>query len=122
MRILQILLFPLHGSGSGTYADRLAEFEQARGHTVKVLCCDHAVPQRGYETAALVFKVDSVQAIKNHALWAEAERRPTPSNGTASAQADDQRERSAGTNFPPGRFSAIRLPNDTNPDLNFNFP
>ncbi len=55
MRILQILLFPLHGSGSGTYVDRLAEFEQTRGHTVKVLCCDHAVPRRGYETAALVF-------------------------------------------------------------------
>jgi glycosyltransferase involved in cell wall biosynthesis len=55
MRILQILLFPLHGSGSGSYADRLAEFEQARGHTVKVLCCDQAVPHRSYETAALVF-------------------------------------------------------------------
>jgi D-inositol-3-phosphate glycosyltransferase len=55
MRILQILLFPLHGSGSGAYTDRLAEFEQARGHTVRVLCCDHAVPQRSYETAALVF-------------------------------------------------------------------
>jgi|GEM_PF-2095298 glycosyltransferase involved in cell wall biosynthesis len=55
MRILQILLFPLQGSGSGTYTDRLAEFEQARGYTVKVLCCDHAVPHRSYETAALVF-------------------------------------------------------------------
>ncbi len=55
MRILQILLFPLHGSGSGSYADRLAEFEQARRHAVKVLCCDHRVPQRPYATAALVF-------------------------------------------------------------------
>jgi glycosyltransferase involved in cell wall biosynthesis len=55
MRILQILLFPLHGSGSGSYVDRLAEFEQARSHTVKVLCCDRVVPQRRYETAALVF-------------------------------------------------------------------
>jgi glycosyltransferase involved in cell wall biosynthesis len=55
MRIYQMLLFPLHGSGSGAYVDRLAEFEQARGHTVKVLCCDHAVPQRSYETAALLF-------------------------------------------------------------------
>jgi hypothetical protein len=55
MRIFQVLLFPLHGSGSGSYTDRLAEFEQARGHTVKVLCCDHVVPQRNYETAALVF-------------------------------------------------------------------
>ena len=55
MRILQILLFPLQGSGSGSYADRLAAFEQARGHAVKVLCCDHAVPRRSYETAALVF-------------------------------------------------------------------
>lgn len=55
MRILQILLFPLHGSGSGSYVDRLAEFEQARGHTVKVLCCDHAAPRRNYETAALLF-------------------------------------------------------------------
>lgn len=56
MRILQVLLFPLQGSGSGAYVDRLAAVEQARGHTVKVLCCDHSVPQRSYETAALVFK------------------------------------------------------------------
>ncbi len=55
MRIYQMLLFPLHGSGSGSYADRLAEFARARGHVVKVLCCDHAVPQRNYEMAALVF-------------------------------------------------------------------
>jgi glycosyltransferase involved in cell wall biosynthesis len=50
-----MLHFPLEGSGSGTYADRLAEFEHARGHTVRVLCCAHAVPQRSYETAALLF-------------------------------------------------------------------
>lgn len=58
MRILQVLLFPLHGSGSGSYVDRLAEFERARGQAVKVLCCDHVVPQRQYETAALLFQPD----------------------------------------------------------------
>jgi glycosyltransferase involved in cell wall biosynthesis len=92
MRILQILLFPLHGSGSGSYVDRLAEFEQARGHTVKALCCDHAVPQRGYETAALMFKGD-----------------------VAFTRVDDRRKRSSGAN-------SIRLPDPTNPDLEFNFP
>ncbi len=55
MRILQVLLFPLQGSGSGSYAERLAEFEQRRGHTVRVLCCDHTVPHKSFETAALVF-------------------------------------------------------------------
>ncbi len=55
VRILQILLFPLQGSGSGSYVDRLAEFERRRGLTVRVLCCDYAVPQRAYETAALLF-------------------------------------------------------------------
>ncbi len=56
MRVLQILLFPLAGSGSGSYVDRLAEVERQRGLTVRVLCCDYTVPQRAYETAALLFK------------------------------------------------------------------
>src|SRR5574341_1245649 len=55
MRILQVLLFPLHGSGSGTYAERLTEFEWRQGLAVKVLCCDHTVPRRHFETAALLF-------------------------------------------------------------------
>jgi teichuronic acid biosynthesis glycosyltransferase TuaC len=78
MRILQVLLFPLHGSGSGSYADRLAEFEQARGHTVKVMCCDHTVPQRSYETAALIFEDDIGRAIGNRILWTKPKRPPAP--------------------------------------------
>ncbi len=61
MRILQILLFPLQGSGSGAYAERLAEFQWRRGHTVRVLCCDHNAPQKPFETAALLFKKEPHQ-------------------------------------------------------------
>ena len=97
MRILQILLFPLQGSGSGTYADRLAEFEQARGHTVKVLCCDHAVPDRSYETAALIFTNSSgVEALAESRQMVEpaAPSGPPPQRGgygqasTPSAMSD----------------------------------
>jgi len=84
MRILQILLFPLHGSGSGTYADRLAAFEQARGHTVKVLCCDHAVPQRGFETVALVFKPTAHSTVPD----AGVDTRTADAGGGLSAKPD----------------------------------
>jgi glycosyltransferase involved in cell wall biosynthesis len=95
MRILQILLFPLHGSGSGSYADRLAEFEQARGHAVKVLCCDHAVPQREYETTALLFQQDgglsrSVDLDFNFPAFTT---HPLSTVTTFGSLSDEQRER-----------------------------
>jgi glycosyltransferase involved in cell wall biosynthesis len=95
MRILQVLLFPLQGSGSGSYADRLAEFEQARGHAVRVLCCAHAVPQRSYETAALVFaNGTSLRGV----------RRTTKQSSTPDEIAS---------------HAALAM---TQPDLDFNFP
>jgi glycosyltransferase involved in cell wall biosynthesis len=97
MRILQILLFPLQGSGSGTYADRLAEFEQARGHTVKVLCCDHVVPQRRYETAALVFKSTAQSAVPGtcdlNFNFPAFTTHPLSTSTTFGSLSDDQRER-----------------------------
>src|SRR5262245_10633655 len=55
MRIHQMLIFPLQGSGSGVYADRLAASLVRRGHTVSVLCCDHQRPQREYPVEAILF-------------------------------------------------------------------
>lgn len=55
MKILHILLFPLQGSGSGVYTDQLAETLTRRGHQVRVLCCDHTVPERPYPVATLLF-------------------------------------------------------------------
>ena len=101
MRILQILLFPLQGSGSGSYADRLAEFEQTRGHTVEVLCCDHAVPRRRYETAALVFAHDMARSAEDGGLNAKYDlnfnfpaftTHPLSTSSTFGSLRDDQRE------------------------------
>lgn len=102
MRILQILLFPLQGSGSGSYADRLAGFEQARGHTVKVLCCDQAAPQRGYETAALLFD----PSLRG----AHLER-----NAVESRSATKQSRI-------PDEVASLGTRATTKPDLDFNFP
>ena len=55
MRIQQMLIFPLQGSGSGVYVDRLATFLTRRGHTVSVLCCDHQPPRREYPVEAILF-------------------------------------------------------------------
>jgi glycosyltransferase involved in cell wall biosynthesis len=55
MRIQQMLIFPLQGSGSGVYVDRLATFLARRGHTVSVLCCDHQSPRREYPVEAILF-------------------------------------------------------------------
>jgi teichuronic acid biosynthesis glycosyltransferase TuaC len=109
MRILQVLLFPLHGSGSGSYADRLAEFEQARGHTVRVLCCDHAVPQRQYETAALVF-APSLRGVPLDRNAEEVESASAqPPCGTKQSSAPDE----------IASHTTLAM---TQPDLDFNFP
>jgi glycosyltransferase involved in cell wall biosynthesis len=50
-----MLIFPLQGSGSGVYVDRLAAFLMRRGHSVNVLCCDHQPPQREYLVEAILF-------------------------------------------------------------------
>jgi glycosyltransferase involved in cell wall biosynthesis len=50
-----MLIFPLQGSGSGVYADRLAASLMRRGHSVSVLCCDHQLPQREYPVEAILF-------------------------------------------------------------------
>jgi glycosyltransferase involved in cell wall biosynthesis len=55
MRIHQMLIFPLHGSGSGVYADRLATFLARRGHEASVLCCDHEPPRKSYPAEAILF-------------------------------------------------------------------
>jgi glycosyltransferase involved in cell wall biosynthesis len=55
MRIHQMLIFPLQGSGSGAYVDRLATFLVRRGHTVSVLCCDHQLPHKEYPVEAILF-------------------------------------------------------------------
>jgi hypothetical protein len=55
MRIQQMLIFPLQGSGSGVYVDRLAAFLTRRGHMVSVLCCDHRPPRREYPAEAILF-------------------------------------------------------------------
>src|SRR5262245_6125074 len=55
MRIQQMVIFPLQGSGSGVYVDRLATSLTRRGHTVSVLCCDHQPPQREYSVEAILF-------------------------------------------------------------------
>ena len=115
MRILQILLFPLQGSGSGSYTDRLAEFEQARGHAVKVLCCDHAVPQRSYETAALVFKGND--GSDRRMEFAPAERFRWSS--TFVDVEPTVRAGGHGGFSPPARDFESPAPNT---DLDFNFP
>jgi hypothetical protein len=50
-----MLIFPLQGSGSGVYVDRLAAFLARRGHTVSVLCCDHQPAHREYPVEAILF-------------------------------------------------------------------
>jgi glycosyltransferase involved in cell wall biosynthesis len=55
MRIQQMLISPLHGSGSGVYVDRLAVFLVRRGHDVGVLCCDHEPPRKPYPVEAILF-------------------------------------------------------------------
>lgn len=40
MRILQLLCFPLHGSGSGTYVRKLSEVLVKNGHDVAIVCPD----------------------------------------------------------------------------------
>src|SRR5690242_5228328 len=55
MRIHQMLLFPLQGSGSGVYVDRLAAFLSRRGYDVGVLCCDHQPPRKAYPAEAILF-------------------------------------------------------------------
>jgi glycosyltransferase involved in cell wall biosynthesis len=55
MRVHQMVIFPLQGSGSGVYVDRLATSLARRGHTVNVLCCDHQPPQREYLVEAILF-------------------------------------------------------------------
>jgi glycosyltransferase involved in cell wall biosynthesis len=55
MRIYQLVIFPLQGSGSGVYADKLAEFLHRRGHQVEVLCTDHQPPHRAYPVEAVLF-------------------------------------------------------------------
>jgi D-inositol-3-phosphate glycosyltransferase len=50
-----MLIFPLRGSGSGVYADKLTEFLFMRGNQVKVLCCDHYPPNKAYPVEAILF-------------------------------------------------------------------
>jgi glycosyltransferase involved in cell wall biosynthesis len=50
-----MLIFPLRGSGSGVYADKLAEFLVRRGHQVKTLCCDHYPPEKSHPVEAILF-------------------------------------------------------------------
>ncbi|CAG0931855.1 D-inositol 3-phosphate glycosyltransferase [Thermoflexales bacterium] len=114
MRILQILLFPLQGSGSGSYADRLAGFEQARGHTVKVLCCDHGVSRRSYETAALVFKDDGSDRRMEFAPAERFRRSSTCADVEPTVRAGGH-----GGFSPQARDFESPAPNT---DLDFNFP
>src|SRR3954470_5811811 len=55
MKIYQMLLFPLHGCGSGVYAERLAASLMSRGHQVKMLCCDHYPAQKQYPCETILF-------------------------------------------------------------------
>lgn len=55
MKIYQLVIFPLQGSGSGVYVDKLAEFLLRRGHQVQVLCADHYPPRRVYPVKAVLF-------------------------------------------------------------------
>ena len=55
MRIYQLVIFPLQGSGSGVYVDKLAEFLRRRGRQVQVLCSDHYPPHRAYPVEAVLF-------------------------------------------------------------------
>jgi len=53
--MLQMVTFPLIGSGSGVYVDQLSERLTERGHHVRVLCADHNPPQRRYPVEAILF-------------------------------------------------------------------
>ena len=59
MKIYQTLLFPLRGSGSGIYVDKLAQFLAKKGHQVNVLCSDHdpleKVDDREYPVETILF-------------------------------------------------------------------
>jgi glycosyltransferase involved in cell wall biosynthesis len=55
MKVHQMLLFPLHGCGSGVYVDQLAAFLVNRDHQVKVLCCDHYPAQKQYPSETILF-------------------------------------------------------------------
>ena len=55
MKIYQMLHFPLKGAGTGIYVDTLAKSLIKRGHEVRVLCCDHHVPNKQYYVEAILF-------------------------------------------------------------------
>ncbi len=55
MKIYQMLHFPLKGAGTGIYVDTLARSLIKRGHEVRVLCCDHHVPNKQYYVEAILF-------------------------------------------------------------------
>ena len=55
MKIYQMMHFPLKGAGTGIYVDTLARSLIKRGHEVRVLCCDHHVPNKEYYAEAVLF-------------------------------------------------------------------
>lgn len=63
MRVYQMVIFPLRGSGSGVYVDQLSERLSRRGHPVKVLCTDHEPPRKSYPVEALLFNNSENQAF-----------------------------------------------------------
>lgn len=88
MKILHILLFPLQGSGSGVYTDQLAETLARRGHQVRVLCCGHAVPERPYPVAVLLFNNGTHQEYTldfNFPAFTTHPASPTTTFGTLTA-------------------------------------
>jgi len=50
--------FPLKGAGTGIYVDALAGSLIKRNHEVRVLCCDHYIPNKQYHTEAILFNND----------------------------------------------------------------
>jgi glycosyltransferase involved in cell wall biosynthesis len=55
MKIYQMMHFPLKGAGTGIYVDALAGSLIKRSHEVRVLCCDHHVPNKQYHAEAILF-------------------------------------------------------------------
>ena len=58
-----MVIFPLRGSGSGVYVDKLSQQLANQGHQVKVLCADHYPPRQSYPTEAILFSNGENQAF-----------------------------------------------------------
>jgi glycosyltransferase involved in cell wall biosynthesis len=86
-----MLTFPLRGSGSGVYTDKLSEFLIERGHQVKVLCCDHYRPNRTYPVEVILFNNGANDAFDLYFNFPAFTTHPASRETTFGTLSDDQK-------------------------------